>query len=183
MEPPAPATMEPPAPATPVLQTVTNMSEQVSQAMDLSEEQVWEEGEKYFTQALEELQKYTAKSEQDDASKEKIYQLLSVIEDSKAEGSTALKQFLDNNRSLLVKAKEQIGDVGKSFGSAVPGNMLDNIDKLKDVMMGEDQESVERLGKAKVLASHGQDYLQELIVSQEAKELETEGHKAKIYRL
>ena len=175
MEPPAPATMEPPAPATPVLQTVTNMSEQVSQAMDLSEEQVWEEGEKYFTQALEELQKYTAKSEQDDASKEKIYQLLSVIEDSKAEGSTALKQFLDNNRSLLVKAKEQIGDVGKSFGSAVPGNMLDNIDKLKDVMMGEDQESVERLGKAKVLASHGQDYLQELIVSQEAKELETEG--------
>ena len=146
--------------------------------MDMTEDQAWDEGEKIFTQAFESLERWTNSAEEDSLdqkSKAKIIKLLSVIEDSKAEGSTALKQFVENNRSLLEKAKLQVTEVGKSFGSAVPGNMLENIDKLKDVLMGEDEESTARMGRAKHLASEGQDYLNELLTSEEAKDLETEG--------
>jgi hypothetical protein len=146
-----------------------------AQLLEMSEEDVWKEGEKYFTKALEELQILTSSTEHDEESKQKIYQLLSVIEDSKAEGSVALKTFLNKNRTLLSKAKEQIVDITQSIGGAVPGSLLENIDKLKDVLMGENSDSQERLSRAKHLASEGKEYFDELLISPEAKELEVEG--------
>jgi hypothetical protein len=85
---------------------------------------------------------------------------------------------LANNEDTLNRARAQIEEMGESLGIKVPENMSENMERLHEVLLGDDKASLKRAERAKFLAADGQAYLSELMESEEAKQLEQEGTKA-----
>lgn len=134
-----------------------------------------DKGEEMLMDAMERIKEWTAESEADEVTRAKLEALVRVIDDSKNHSSKAVRDFIANNEEALKKARSKIEEIGESLGVKVPENISDNIERLREVLMGEDDASKERAKRARALMADGQAYVSELLQSEEAKHLETEG--------
>ena len=134
--------------------------------------------EELLKQTLERIHEWAAEAPDDEDARTHLCAIVRVIDDSRAQSSGAVREFLANNEDILNKARAQVVQMGDSIGVAVPENMSENVERLREVLLGDSEESAKRAERATHLLKEGQDYLSELLSSEEAKHLKTEGTSA-----